>query len=135
MKAGQFQTPELILSPLDATYSDVDEAVAPDESFMVFCSSRPPAENMDLFIVFRKNGKWDQPIRLSAPTNGPGSETEARLSPDHQTLYFSSDRVIPVSFPRTQDAAKKELQRMQSWDNGLYNIWSVSISHLVQKNK
>jgi Tol biopolymer transport system component len=135
MKGTEFQPPELILSRLNAPYSDVDASVSPDEAFMVFGSSRPPAENMDLFIVFRKDGTWDQPIRLSNPTNGPGSEAEARLSPDHQTLYFSSDRVVATSFPRSRDAARAELQRLESWDNGLYNIWYVSISEWLESRK
>ena len=135
MKAGEFQPPELILAPFDAPYSDVDTAVSPDESFMVFGSSRPPAENMDLFIVFRKDGKWEQPVHLGKKINSPGSEPEARLSPDQQTLYFSSDRIVATSFPRSRDAAKADLQRLESWDNGLYNIWYVSISEWLEGRK
>jgi Tol biopolymer transport system component len=135
MKAGEFQPPELILAPFDAPYSDVDTAVSPDESFMVFGSSRPPAENMDLFIVFRKDGKWEQPVHLGKKINSPGSEAEARLSADQQTLYFSSDRIVATSFPRSRDAAKADLQRLESWDNGLYNIWYVSISEWLEGRK
>jgi Tol biopolymer transport system component len=116
-------------------YNDVDPAVSPDESFMVFGSSRPPAESMDLFIVFRKDGKWEQPVHLGKKINSPGSDAEAHLSPDHQTLYFSSDRIVATFVSPIRDAAKAELQRLGSWDNWLYNIWYISISDWLENRK
>lgn len=111
----------------DGSSTDVDPAVAPDESFIVFGSGRAPAQGMDLFIAFRKEDRWDTPIHLGSDVNSAGSDAEARLSPDHLTLYFSSERTVPVHFPRTREQAGRDLQRLQSWDNGQYNIWSISL--------
>jgi hypothetical protein len=47
------------------------------------------------------------PIRYAGDEKPYGFSTddEPRLAPDHRTLYFSSDRVVPVHFPRTHEQA------------------------------
>ncbi|WP_129649449.1 TolB family protein [Peristeroidobacter agariperforans] len=112
----------------DGTASDVDPAVAADESFVIFGSGRVPKRSIDLFIAFRTGDGWSDPQSMGGGVNSPGSDAEPRLSPDHRTLYFSSERVLPITFPRTQSQASADLARMQSWDNGNYNIWSLSLA-------
>jgi hypothetical protein len=114
----------------DGTVTDVDPAVAPDESFLVFGSGRIADRGIDLFIVFRNNHGWGEPIHLGNDINTPKSDAEPRLSPDGRTLYFSSERVMPVQFPRTREQAEHDIARMQAWDNGNYNIWQVPLSSL-----
>lgn len=109
----------------DAASTDVDPAVAPDESYAVFSSSRAPAAGMDLFIAKQANGHWT--VQHLAELASPGSDAEARLSPDGKTLYFASDRVVPVALPRKPADAVRDLERM-SWDNTLYNIWQADLS-------
>ena len=126
---GEYQTPEDV-GFSDGTSSDVDPAVAPDESYAVFASSRPPAGKsvgMDLFIVFRRNGNWETPIHLGYTINSPTSDAEARLSPDGRTLYFSSERIASVKQPLSPTERKQAVQDME-WNNGLYNIWQVSLA-------
>jgi Tol biopolymer transport system component len=115
----------------DGTNTDVDPAVAPDESFLIFGSGRPPAnKSIDLFVVRREGSQWGQPIHLGVEINSPGSDAEPRLSPDLRTLYFSSERTMPIEYPRTLEQAHEDLRRLQSWDNGQYNIWSVPTAAL-----
>ena len=123
---GTFSQPQP-LSFSDGSVSDVDPAVAPDESFMVFGSGRKPKRSMDLFIVFKRNGAWGEPIWMGDVVNSPGSDAEPRLSPDLKTLYFSSERLVPIAYPRSPAQARADLARMQAWDNGNYNIWSVPL--------
>lgn len=104
----------------DGTATDVDPAVAPDEFFVVFGSSRSPARDIDLFIAFRHGTTWGTPQHLGDVVNGAGSDAEARLSPDAHTLYFSSDRRSTV--PADRD---------EVWNNGKYNIWRVDISGVL----
>jgi hypothetical protein len=112
----------------DPQWGDVDPAVAPDESYAVFSSTRPPARHMDLFFVRRaRDGSWTTPVHLGTEVNSAGSDAESRLSPDGKTLYFASDRVLPVTFPRSHADAVRDLDRM-SWDNSLYNIWQLDLS-------
>ncbi|MGH8157392.1 MAG: TolB family protein [Rhodanobacter sp.] len=74
------------LSFSDGTTSDVDPAIAPDQSFIVFSSNRKPSppDAGDLFVAFATPAGWSQPIQL-----GPSGD-EARLGPDLSTLYFSA---------------------------------------------
>ncbi|MFT3697887.1 MAG: hypothetical protein QM831_32400 [Kofleriaceae bacterium] len=112
----------------DPKTSDVDPAVAPDESYAVFGSGREPGQgSMDLFLVKKKpDGTWDTPKSLG-DINSPASDAECRFSPDAKTLYFSSDRPVEtVTMPRSRADAKKDLARLD-YDNGLYNIWFVDL--------
>lgn len=128
---GAYQVAEP-LAFSDGTYTDVDPAVAPDGSFMIFGSGRPPAKSVDLFIVRQTNGLWGEPTHLGDTINSPGSDAEPRLSPDQQTLYYSSERTMVVTYPRTLSQASKDLERMHVWDNGQYNIWRVPLGPLVE---
>ena len=128
---GAYLSPE----PLpfsDGSSGDVDPAVAPDESYMVFASGRPPAKDMDLFVVLRgADGRWGIPSHMGDAINAQGSDAEPRLGPDHCTLYFSSERTQPVTWPRSRAQAERDLARIQAWDNGQYNVWQVSLDPWV----
>ncbi|MGM9484847.1 hypothetical protein ACS5PN_26880 [Roseateles sp. NT4] len=115
--AGDYASPEL-LPFSDDRYTDVDPVVSADQKFMVFGSNRPPAAGIDLFIVFRQEGRWGVPRHLGTVINSPGSDAEPRLSPDEKTLYFSSDRRKP--------------KLIADWNNGNYNIWRVPMEPLLQ---
>lgn len=76
----------------DTQYSDFDPTVAPDGSFVIFGSNRPPAARgtSDLFITFARNGTWSVPQDMGESINPNRDATEPRLSPDARTLYFLS---------------------------------------------
>jgi len=128
-RAGAYDTPTPVNFG-DATTQDVDPAVAPDESFIVFGSMHPgPGAHEHLYIALREPGGWGKPQDLGPAVNGADNDSnEARLGPDHRTLYFSTDRTLPVKLPRTRAQAEADLARFQSWDNGSQNIWSVSLA-------
>ena len=117
----------------DGTSTDVDPAVAPDESFLVFGSGRLPGRGIDLFVVFREGAGWGQPVHLGNDVNTTKSDAEPRLSPDGRTLYLSSERMVPVHFPRTPAQAAADVARMQAWDNGNYNVWQVPLAPLIAR--
>lgn len=116
--------------------TDVDPVVAPDESYIIFGSGRAPADkSIDLLICFRDNGIWGTPIHLGNVVNSPGSDAEARLSPDGKTLYFASDRVEQVHFPELTSTRQNDLRKMAKWNNSLYNIWFVSIERWLRAHQ
>jgi Tol biopolymer transport system component len=89
-KNGQYQTP-VRASFCIGKYGDYDPAVAPDESFLIFSSPRPPAQkSTDLFIVFRTPAGWSDPIDLRQAVSDKVFGVEARLSPDLKMLYFTN---------------------------------------------
>jgi Tol biopolymer transport system component len=130
---GQFDQPEPVPFSAPGNYMDVDPAVAPDESFLVFSSNRPPATKAQLFIVYRVAGKWGTPLLLPDAINRPpANNVEARLSPDLRTLYFSSGYTPPVHYPNSRDHTGKMLEQGM-WLNGNANIWYVPIDDLVRR--
>jgi Tol biopolymer transport system component len=116
----------------DPAAATQDPAIAPDQSFMVFNMSEAgkPGEMGGFYIAFRQGEQWGKPIDLGEAINGkPGkwSQWGAHIGPDGRTLYYSSDRRSPTSYPLSAEQAKAALERMESWDNGSNNIWSVSL--------
>jgi hypothetical protein len=117
----------------DGKHGDVDPEVAPDESFMVFASNgRVPGDSLDhLFIAYRAGGVWGNPMPLrytGDAARGRSTDNEPHFSPDGRTLYFSSDRSVPVKFPRSPAQAQADLERMNAWDNSNTNAWFVPLS-------
>lgn len=114
--------------------ADVDPEIAPDGSFLVFCSSgRQAGDPRDqLYIVLRKGTEWGPvtPIRYAGDDkNGYGIDDEPHLGgPDHRTLYFSSDRSVHVDFPRSREQAQVDLKRLEIWDNSNSNVWFIPIT-------
>lgn len=112
--------------------SDVDPAVLPDESAIVFGSGRQRRKDIDLFVAFRKDGGWSEPIYLGDTINGPTSDAEPRWDRDLHTLYFSSERLEPVPTPIPAGAAATALRDLSGWNNGQYNIWSVDLGEVLR---
>ena len=94
MRNGRFEDPVQASFTINK-YGDYDPAVAPDESFIIFSSPRPPApeHTADLFIAFRGKSR-DGAIQLTCVPFFPKMcmALKARLSPDGNTLYFSNSR-------------------------------------------
>ncbi len=75
------------LSFSSGMYSDVDATIAPDQSFIVFSSNRPPeSKTLGLFIAFRKDGAWSEPVDLGPEVNKVGDITDLKIS---HVLEFS----------------------------------------------
>jgi hypothetical protein len=135
--SGAYQ-PAQPLSFSDGKHLDVDPEVSPDGSFLVFCSAgRLEGDTKDhLFIVRREGDGWGkvEQIRYLGDDQKPfgySTDDEPHLGADHRTLYFSSDRVTPVHFPRTHDQAQKDLERLENWDNSNTNVWFIPLSSVI----
>jgi hypothetical protein len=131
---GQYQTPELL--PFSAgQYGGVDPALAPDQSFIVFASGRPPAPTGEsyAFIAFRTQGHWGDPIPLPPAVNSLGGIDELRLGPDGHTLYVTSNHVMPPDYPKTDASSAAGLKQMQSWNDGQDNIWVFDLAPWLEQ--
>jgi Tol biopolymer transport system component len=132
---GAYQ-PAQPLSFSDGTMLDVDPEVPPDASFLVFCSSgRRAGDTRDHLFIVRKTADGWGPVMpiLYADDPGGSNDDEPHLGPNHRTLYFSSDRVVAVHFPRTHEQARRDLERLESWDNSNSNVWSISLGSLLDR--
>jgi hypothetical protein len=131
---GTYRKPELL--PFSAgQYGGFDPAVAPDQSFIVFASNRPPApaHQTYAFVAFRTHGRWGEPVPLAPAVNSLGGIIELRLGADGHTLYLASNRVVPPTYPKTSASSREELQWMQSWNDGAYNIWVVDLAPWLER--
>lgn len=133
LKDGKYQ-PAVALPFTAGEWGGVDSAVAPDESFIVYSSNRPPTpdKQQDLFIVFRKDGQWGEPQHLPDSINALSPSIEARLGPDGHTLYFSSSHLVPAAYPKDAASAARGLADMQVWNNGLANIWQADLADILK---
>jgi Tol biopolymer transport system component len=131
MRAGTYLPPTPLPFSTGET-TDVDPAVLPDGSALVFGSSRQRKKDIDLFIAFRRGDEWSEPIYLGDTLNSPTSDAEPRWDPDHRTLYFSSERLAPVPTPIPPGAAVRALDDLARWNNGQYNIWKVDLADTLK---
>jgi len=117
----------------DGSTLDVDPAIAADGSYLVFSSKgRAPFKDdrEHLFIVFRDGSGWGAVTPLCDSGPGNGSQTlddDANLGPDQRTLYFASDRSLPMHLPQSRAEAAQALKDMQGWNNGNANVWSMTL--------
>ncbi len=131
-KDGAYQQAQP-LSFSDGTTADVDPEIAWDGSFLIFCSSGRVAGNDkdQLFMVRRTPAGWGPVERLRYASDekpyGASTDDEPRVGRDNHTVYFSSDRVVTVHFPRTHEQAQQDFERMESWDNSNTNVWSIRV--------
>jgi Tol biopolymer transport system component len=128
---GAYQQAQPLAFSSPAT-ADVDPEIAPDQSFLVFASSgrRPGDTNEHLYIAFHQQGTWGKivPIRYQGDDdNGGSNDNEPNIAPDGKTLYFDSDRTLRLHFPRTRAQAQSDLERIETWDNGDTNVWTISL--------
>ena len=92
-KAGAYADP-VNLEALNTEFDEWDPFVAPDESYVIFCSMKPAGFGRDdLYISFRgKDGQWGPPVNLGGEINSPGSENRPCVTRDGKYFFFTSTR-------------------------------------------
>lgn len=124
---GRYQSPQR-LALGDPVAHELDPAIAPDQSFMVFDANYAGKDKPDrLYIAFRSGDGWSAPIDLGDAVNRY-QPWGSHLGPDGRTLYFTSNYTAKVDYPRSPAQARTDLERMRAWDNGNNHIWSVSLA-------
>ena len=127
-EGGTFSDP--VLCPVDTPgFSNQECRISRKGDFMVFVSNRPGTVGItDIFISFRKDGKWSIPQNLGPSVNIPGVATMApALSTDGHTLYFVNGNVPRQRMPgrlRDYDALVAEIDSVY---NGLWNIFYIPL--------
>jgi len=83
--------------PVFVKDADFGPYIAPDESFLIFCSFRKGGLGSgDLYISFRRqDGSWGDDINMGSRVNSALNERFPNLTPDGRYLFFNSTRKIP----------------------------------------
>lgn len=93
---GKYKKPEFLPKSINLP-NDVRNwtpFVAPDESYLLFSSTRglPSTDQGDIFISFRKpSGGWTGPMNLGSTINSNKGERFPCVSPDGKYLFFTRD--------------------------------------------
>lgn len=91
---GEYATPELLPPSINTLggLRNWTPFVAPDESYLIFCSTRglPATDQGDLFISFRQpDGQWSEPVNLGETINSERVDRFPAVSPDGKYLFFT----------------------------------------------
>ena len=124
---GRYQSPQR-LALGDPAAHELDPAIAPHQSFIVFDANYAGKDKPDrLYIAFREGDGWSTPVDLGDAVNRY-EPWGSHLGPDARTLYFTSNYTAKVGYPRTSAQAHADLARMRAWDNGSNHIWKMSLA-------
>jgi hypothetical protein len=88
---GSFSEPVQVGPPISSEFGIGDTFVAPDESYIILSSRRPPSSGGgDLFVSFRQDdGRWGEPANLGADINTDQHEFCPMVTPDGKYLFYS----------------------------------------------
>jgi len=89
---GSYENPILIENQGTGLYGNGDVAIAPDENYMIFMSSRDTGFGYhDLYISFRTGaGTYSEPINLGNQINSSSEEGRAYITRDGQYLFYTT---------------------------------------------
>ncbi len=124
---GRYSKAVKLGDAINTEHREFDPYVSPDESFLIFTSSRPEGFGSgDLYISFKdQEGNWTKAKNLGDKINTRGSEYCPMISPDGKYLFFTgagrNARRIPDN-PFTYEDFKN---CHDSSKNGLSDIYWV----------
>ncbi len=89
---GKFQSPVNLGPKLNTEYHEWDTYIAPDESYMIYCSTMPGGlGDDDLYVTFKQqDGSWSEPVHMGAEINTDKSENRPYVSTDGKYFFYTS---------------------------------------------
>jgi hypothetical protein len=90
---GAYSKP-LNLRELNTEFHEWDPYIAPDESYLIFCSTKPGGLGGDDFYVsFRdRNNQWTDALNMGDLINSPRSDNRPYVTNDGRYFFYSSSR-------------------------------------------
>jgi Tol biopolymer transport system component len=91
---GGYSQPVNLGKPFNTEYDEWDPYIAPDESYMIFCSTKPGGFGYDDFYISFKdsNNKWSEPVNLGKSINSPASDNRPYVTNDGKYFFYTSGR-------------------------------------------
>jgi Tol biopolymer transport system component len=90
---GNYAKPKKLSSAINTEYGEWDQAIAPDDSYMVFCSRdrKDSYGGSDLYISFKnKNDTWTKAKNMGKDINSSGGMICPSISPDGKFIFFNT---------------------------------------------
>ncbi len=87
---GKYLKAENLGTVINTEEHEWDPFIAPDESFLVFCSTKAGGYGRDdLYISFREgDGSWTKPVNMGENFNSPGLDNRPSITPDGKFLFY-----------------------------------------------
>jgi Tol biopolymer transport system component len=129
---GHYSEPENLGDAINTASEDIEAYVAPNESYIIFSSKgrKDTHGSYDLYVSYKRNGKWSEPQNLGDVINSKGWEFGAKISPDGKYLFFTSNRGF-TDTPLVRPLNYKDLiDKIRNPGNGLRDIYQVDVSAL-----
>lgn len=92
-KDGKYSDP-INLESLNTEHHEWDPFIAPDESYLIFCSTKPEGfGGDDFYITFKdKNGIWTKPLNMGDKINSARSENRPYVTIDGKFFFYTSSK-------------------------------------------
>ena len=89
---GEYESPVNLGPKLNTEHHEWDTYTAPDESYMIYCSTKPGGLGEDdLYVTYKQSdGKWSAPVHMGNEINTEKSENRPYVSPDGKFLFYAS---------------------------------------------
>lgn len=94
-KDGVFQEPVKLSDSINTSGYEADVFIAPDESYIIFCSYRNDAFGQgDLYISFKEDNVWSKAINMGKEINTDGHELCPFVTRDGKYFFYTSNKDI-----------------------------------------
>jgi len=91
---GKYAEVENLSEPINTEHHEVDPFIAPDESYLIFCSDKPGGYGReDIYVTFQqKDGSWSRPVNMGDKINSPHDEYIPYVTPDGKYFFFTTNK-------------------------------------------
>lgn len=95
-KQDSFERPQKLSDSINSLRYEADVFVAPDESYIIYCSTRKTGFGKgDLYISFKnEDGEWSESINMGSPINTEDHELCPFVTKDRKYLFYTSNQDI-----------------------------------------
>jgi hypothetical protein len=129
---GRFTESRNLGDAINTSQGEADPAIAPDESFMIFCR-REKDSGWDLFISFkREDGTWSPAQNMGDRINSCASEFCPTLTPNGKYLFFTSTRGFYPEYSDTPLTYAEKMRILNSPSNGNADIYWVDAGIIAE---
>lgn len=124
--------------PLQQINTDFDEMgpeISADGNALYFYSDRPGGiGGYDLWVAHRDQDGWQTPVNLGAEVNSDFDDYGPAITPDGQTIYFSSNRNDPKAYLIPDPPEGEPVITHEELGNRSYNLYQATNSNGVFDN-
>ncbi len=114
---------------VNSGYDEFSAFVAPDESYILFASTRPGGPGGgDLYVSFRRDGEWQPAVLLGDGINSAALDYSPTVTPDGKYLFFTSRRTESEGGRIPSGGSPQQQEYASRMMNGRDNIYWVDFA-------